>query len=155
MENGRPTLETDLELTPEQHREGGEFPLVVRHGRAKVELMVRVPPSQPEESALRLRDIPVGAHRFDIIVRPVARRLLPVWPVTLLGAGLFLAGWLGGRAPALLFGGLLLLGMGLYGKLIGRLPIAGRRTTIRDLLFLLWLIVVATAGATWLSKLPG
>lgn len=149
----RPGLEVELYLTPGQRAAGGEYPLTVRHGRARVQLMVTVPAGMPEDGVLRLTDIPVGDRRYDLYVRPVVREPLPSWPVTLLGAGLFLTGWLRDRAPAWMFGGVILLGMGLYARITGRMPIAGRRTQARDLLFLMWLIVVAMALVTWLHGL--
>jgi hypothetical protein len=151
-----PIHEAWLTLTPEQNAAGGEFTVRVRRAGARLTLAVQVPPGQPEDTILRLRDLKVGDERVDVHVRRAIRPLMRVWPVAAIGSAVFLAGWLNGPWMPGLFGGLVLLGLAGFARVTGRLPFAsgpGRR--LRDAIFLAWLLVVGAAATSGLAVLRG
>ncbi len=142
-----------LPLTPEQSEQGGEFRVIARFNGEKVCLEVSVPPALPEGETLRVRNIPFGDLQRDVFINPVIRRIFPTWPPALIGAVVFMWSWHLGRVRGGLVGGLVLLGMAAYGRRTGRLPLAGGKSPLRDIIFLTWLIICSLAAAVYLSTL--
>jgi hypothetical protein len=148
-----PPIELWLTLTPEENVAGGEYPIKTRRNGVALTLKVQVPPGLPDDEVLRLRGVDFNGERYDLHVRRVVRAKLPGWPATLIGAALFTGSWLWGQWLWGLFGGLFLIGFGLYGRITGWVPLAGgpaRR--VWDLAYLAWLTGVVAALSGWLSR---